>query len=127
MLAIGGIISLFLGSFFLFDQDSTFKMLKISMNIIIAVTIVSAAFFLFIGWMGLRAQKTKSVTGSEGLIGNTGITLSNLNPTGLVLVHGETWNAESLKGSIEKDRKIVVKNLSGLKLFVEPFDEVTLT
>lgn len=127
MLAIGGIVSLFLGSFFLFDQDSTFKMLKISMNIIVAVTLVSAAFFLFIGWMGLRAQKTKSVSGSEGLIGNTGITLSSLNPTGIVLVHGERWNAESLIGSIEKDRKIVVKNLSGLKLFVEPIDEVTLT
>ena len=127
MLAIGGIICLFLGSIFLLDQDSTFEMLKISMNIIIAVTIVSAAFFLFIGWMGLRAQKTKSVSGREGLIGNTGVTLSYLNPTGWVLVHGETWNAESLTDSIEKDRKIVVKNISGLKLFVEPIDEVTLT
>jgi len=127
MLAIGGVICIFLGSIFLLDQDSTFEMLRISMNIIIAVTIVSAAFFLFIGWMGLRAQKTKSVTGSEGLIGITGIALSNLNPTGLVLVHGETWNAESLSESIEKNKKIVVKNISGLKLFVEPIDEVTLT
>jgi membrane-bound serine protease (ClpP class) len=123
MLAIGGVISLFLGSFFLFDQEATFAVLKISTTIIIAVTIVSAAFFLFIGWMGLRAQKTRPVSGSEGLIGITGTTLSTLNPTGLVLVHGETWKAESLSQTIDKDRKVIVRSISGLKLFVDQADD----
>jgi membrane-bound serine protease (ClpP class) len=127
MLAIGGVVSLFLGSFFLLDQDSSFEMLKISMNIIVAVTIVSALFFLFIGWMGLRAQKSKPVSGKEGLIGYTGTTLSVLDPQGLVQVHGETWAAESLSQTIDKNKKVIVRSMSGLKLFVEPQDEDNLT
>ncbi len=119
MLAIGGVISLFLGSFFLLDDDSSFEILKISLNVIIAVTILSAAFFLFIGWMGLRAQKNKPTSGSEGMIGYTGTTITKLNPDGLVLVHGETWNAEAITPPIEKDKNIVVRKMAGLKVWVE--------
>lgn len=127
LLTIGGVTSIFLGSFFLLETDSYFQILKISLNIIIATTIFSALFFLFIGWMGLRAQRTKPASGIEGLVGLPGSTLTPLNPTGLVHVHGETWNAESLSGSLEKGRKVVVRKINGLKLFVEPVDDVTLT
>ena len=42
-----------------------------------------------------------------------------LNPTGMVLVHGELWQAESLSGEINKGEKIRVKDMQGFKLFVE--------
>jgi len=122
MLAGGGVICLFLGSFFLLDQDSTFEIVRISLTVIIAATAVSTLFFLFIGWMGLRAQRLKPVTGIEGLTGLAGMALTPLNPTGLVQVHGETWNAEAISGTIEKNNKIVVTRVSGLKLFVEATD-----
>jgi membrane-bound serine protease (ClpP class) len=127
MLAIGGTICLFLGSFFLLDTDSTIEFIKISRMVIIAITAFSAIFFLFMGWMGVRAQHVKPVSGMEGLLGLSGQTLTVLDPTGMVTVHGEVWNAETLSGVIDKDKKIQVKGISGLKLFVESTDEPTLT
>lgn len=127
MLAIGGIVCLLLGSFFLLDTDSALEFINISWTVIIATTAVSAAFFLFVAWMGLRAQSMKPVSGKDGLIGLSGQTLTDLNPSGMVRVHGEVWNAETLSGMIEKDKRIRVTGISGLKLFVEPSDETNLT
>jgi len=42
-----------------------------------------------------------------------------LDPLGMVLVHGELWQAESLSGMINKGEKIRVKDMKGFKLFVE--------
>ena len=43
-----------------------------------------------------------------------------LDPLGTIRVHGEMWNAESLSGRIEKGRKVRVKRIENLKLYVEP-------
>ena len=123
ILAIGGIISLLLGSIFLLDVDSALEFIEISWTLIIATTAVSAVFFLFLGWMGLYAQRLKPVSGMEGMVGLTGTTLTALDPEGMIKVHGEIWNAEAQTGTIEKDSKIRVRRISGLKLFVEPLDE----
>jgi membrane-bound serine protease (ClpP class) len=42
-----------------------------------------------------------------------------LSPSGMVLVHGELWQAESLSGEINKGEKVRVKDMQGFKLFVE--------
>lgn len=125
MLAIGGIISLLLGSFFLLDTDSTLELMKISWTVIVTTTLVSAAFFLFVGWMGVMAQKSKPVSGKEGLIGLVGQALTDLAPTGMVMVHGESWGAESESGMIPKGNKVIVTGISGLKLFVRSSETVT--
>jgi membrane-bound serine protease (ClpP class) len=112
-----------LGSIFLLDVDSALEFIEISWTLIIATTAISAIFFLFLGWMGLYAQRLKPVSGMEGMVGLTGTTLTTLDPEGMINVHGEIWNAEAQTGTIEKDSKIRVKRISGLKLFVEPLDE----
>jgi membrane-bound serine protease (ClpP class) len=126
MLAIGGIICLVLGSFFLFDTNSALEFFKISKTIIFTITGVSAMFFLFMAWMGINSQRVKPVSGMEALIGLAGETLTILNPSGSVRVHGELWSAETLSGEIDKGKKVCVTGISGLKLFVEPCDEATL-
>ena len=69
---------------------------------------------------GLRAQRSKPVTGLEGLIGETGESLEELNPFGTVRVHGEIWKAESVSGSIGGSVRIRVTGIQDLRLFVEP-------
>jgi membrane-bound serine protease (ClpP class) len=122
LLAIGGVISLFLGSMMLFKSGSSLEMVKISRTVIIAATAFSAIFFLFVVGFGLKAQKTKVVTGMEGLIGDIAEVLETLSPTGTIKVQGEIWNAESLAGTIYKGEKVRVKEMKNLKLFVEPIN-----
>jgi membrane-bound serine protease (ClpP class) len=119
LLAIGGIISLLLGSMMLVKSGSSLEFVRISRGVIISATIVSAFFFLFVVGFGIKAQRSKVVTGIEGLIGDVGEVMDMLAPTGTVKVQGEIWNAESITGTIGKGEKVRIKEMKNLKLFVE--------
>lgn len=119
MLTIGGIVSLALGSVFLFQTGFGGAIIRVSASVIITVTAASALFFLSVIGAGLRAQRLKPVSGLQGMVGETGETLSVLNPSGSVSVRGEVWNAESVSGVIEEHQKIRVTAIQNLKLFVE--------
>lgn len=123
ILAIGGIISLILGSMMLIRTGSG-EVGRISWTVIISAAAVTALFFLFIIGMGIKAQKRKPTTGISTIIGQIGTANETLNPTGMVLAHGELWQAESLSGEIRKGEKVLIKNMQGFKLFVEKVSEV---
>jgi membrane-bound serine protease (ClpP class) len=120
VLAIGGVVSLFLGSVMLFKSSSSLDMIKISAGIIFSVTTISTIFFLWIIGSGLRAQRLKTVTGVHVLLGQTGETLSSVDPRGQLLLNGEVWTAESTQGKIGKGELVKVIKVTGLTLFVEP-------
>jgi len=122
LLAIGGVVSLLLGSIMLFRTSSTPDIVSLSWSVIITSTLVTATFFLFVVGMGLKAQRLKPVTGVDALIGETGESLSLLDPVGTVQVHGETWNAESVSGKINQGQKIRVNGIKGFTLFVVQLD-----
>ena len=119
LLTIGGAISLLLGSMILIRTTSTLEFVKISRSLIISSTAVTALFFLFVIGLGLKAQRLKTVTGIEGMIGQTGESLDALDPLGRVRVQGEIWNAESVAGNIDTGKKVRVKEMRNLKLYVE--------
>jgi len=118
VLAIGGIISLILGSMMLIRTGSG-EVGRISWTVIISATAVTSLFFLFVIGMGIKAQRLQPTTGLNALVHETGMANELLNPSGMVLVHGELWQAESLSGEINKGDKIRVKDMKGFKLFVE--------
>ena len=118
LLAIGGTISLLLGSMMLIKEDSALGILSISKGIIITVTIISALFFLFLIGFGLKAQRAAPVTGIEGFLNEIGKTREVLDPTGTVMVHGEIWNAISLSGRIEAGQEIRIKSMKDFVLHV---------
>lgn len=119
LLAIGGIVSLLLGSLMLFRTGSSLEFIRISYSVIITATALSTFFFLFIVGMGLKAQRQKPVTGTEGLVGEIGEALGTLESTGTVRVHGEVWNAESVSGRIYEGEKVRVSAIKNLTLYVE--------
>jgi membrane-bound serine protease (ClpP class) len=122
LLAIGGTVSLLLGSMMLIRSHSSLEFVRISRAVIIAFTAITALFFLFVIGMGLRAQKAKVITGIEGMIGAVAHSLDILDPTGTVLFQGEVWNAESITGTIGKGEKVVVREMKNLTLYVEKAD-----
>jgi len=124
VLAIGGAVSLLLGSMILIRRGAG-PIGQISWAVIISSVVVTTLFFLFVIGMGLKAQRLKPVTGSESMIGETGEAREDLNPLGMVFLHGELWQAESVSGSIQKGERIRVKSRDGFKLFVEKVQEVS--
>ena len=119
LLAIGGVVSLILGSMMLFRSSSSLEAVSVSKTVIFTATGITALFFLFVVGLGLRAQKRKAVTGAESFIGETGEVLEMLAPTGLVKVQGEIWSAVSTTGNIEKGEKVRINKMENLKLYVE--------
>jgi membrane-bound serine protease (ClpP class) len=119
LLTIGGIISLILGSIMLINTESTLEVIKISWQVILIIVIFTSAFFIFAIGFGIKAQRRKPTTGIEGMVGEIGETVSDMEPEGQISVHGELWNAESLDGSVSKGTKVKVARVSNLKLMVQ--------
>ena len=118
LLAVGGVISLFLGSVMLIS--SPFELVSISLSVIITTVIVATIFFMGIIGLGLKAQRRKSATGFEGMIGEDGLVVSEIIPgkVGQVHVHGEIWKATSDEALKAGDR-IEVESFSNWILKVK--------
>ena len=93
ILSLGGIAAMLIGSIMLINAP--IPELKPSLKFIIPVVIGISLVFIFLITIAIRAQLQKTQTGQEGLIGETGITQTILNPEGKVFVHGELWKAEA--------------------------------
>ncbi len=121
ILTIGGVLSLLLGSIMLIDQESFLEVMNISIELIILIVALSAAFFLFAISFGIRAHRKKVATGNEGIVGETGRALSDLKPQGDIQVHGEIWKAESQEGEIKKGESVSIIEIDNLTLKVKRF------
>jgi membrane-bound serine protease (ClpP class) len=119
LLAVGGVISLFLGSIMLFR--SPVEYMSISLSVIIPAVLVSAAFFIFAVTRAINARLKKPTTGMEGLIGEVGIAATPIALEGKVSIHGEFWNAMSDQ-RVEKGEKVQVIGVGNLKLKVKKIE-----
>lgn len=119
MLTIGGIVSLILGSMMLIRTHSALELVGLSKTTIFLTTAITSLFFIFLIAMVLKAQRTKPVTGIEGLIGETGQIVMDIAPVGMVKVHGELWKAKTTSGDIATGKKVRVTAIQDLTLFVE--------
>jgi len=118
LLAIGGIVSLLLGSLMLIESESSLEFVSLSWGVIIPAVLLTTLFFLFAIGMGIKAQRRKPVTGSEGIVGETGKAITALNPEGQVRVHGEIWKAVTESGSIKQGTTVTVQRVDNLRLTV---------
>ena len=116
ILTIGGVISMTIGSLMLFESPAPF--MKLSLSIILPAVIITALFFTVTLGLAFKAYKRKPVTGSEGLIGERGIAVTDITEDrGMVALHGERWSAYS-EEPITKGEKIIVESVSGLNVKV---------
>lgn len=116
LLTLGGVICFILGSIMLFDTAN--PLFKLSLSVIIPVTALTAMFFGILLRLAYKAHKRKPVTGVEELIGMKGIAKTDIDrQRGMVMVHGELWQAIS-DHEIKKDEEIIVEKVIGLTLKV---------
>ena len=119
ILSIGGVISLIIGSIMLINVESGLEVVKISWEVVALFVILTVLFFAFAITLGIKAQKSKPTTGTQGLLKSFGEAITDLNPDGEVRIHGEIWNAESIEGKIEAKSMVEVVEIQNLKLKVK--------
>lgn len=119
ILSVGAVVSLFLGSIMLIKPGISFEWAKISLGVIVPAVIITSIFFLAILGIGMRAQRNKVSTGIEGLLGETGKAITDINPTGNVLVQGEIWSAKTKGEGIAKGHEVRVLEVHGLTITIE--------
>lgn len=116
VLTIGGVVAMVLGSLMLYDAPETG--LRISWLVIVPTVGVTAGLVVWAVSAGIRALYRRPTTGSEGMLGATGVVKEPLAPEGHVLVGGELWRAISPEGAIEAGEAVRVEAVDGLTLKV---------
>ena len=96
--------------------------MQISWSVIIPGVLFTALFFVFAIGLGIRAQKRRRVSGTEGLVGEIGRAHTDINPEGSVAVHGEFWTATSDE-PVPVGSKVRVVEVNRLELKVVRQDE----
>src|SRR5207247_4173459 len=91
VLAVGGIVSMALGSLMLYDAPEVG--FRVSWRVIVPTVALTAAFFLFALTLGVRALRRRPLLGVSGLVGQPGVARGALEPEGAVSVHGGLWGA----------------------------------
>jgi len=79
-----------------------------------------AALLGFVAWKIARSRREKLVSGTAGLVGETGEALTDLGPGGgEAFLHGEYWRARA-PGPVAAGSRVRVVAVQGLILSVEP-------
>jgi membrane-bound serine protease (ClpP class) len=123
VLTMGGIAAMILGSMMLINTPAPY--MRISLGAIIGTAVATAAFFLFVVGAGVRALRSKTTTGMEGLVGEIGVVRSRLAPRGQIFLRGELWSAEG-EGEVEVGQSVRVTGVDGLTLRVVHVERATV-
>lgn len=120
ILGIGGVAAFAFGSLLLFDADTLGS--GVSIPLIIAFSLVSLGFFIFVLQFLIKSRSVKIVTGVDEMVGAIAEVLESTEKGYRVRCHSEIWYAES-NSVLEIGQKVRVESLSGLVLHVNPIKE----
>lgn len=120
-LGIGGVIAFVIGSIIL--MDTTVPGFGISIALIVVVSLLSAAFFLFVIGAAVKARLRPVVSGKEEMIDAEGKALDNFDGQGHIRVQGEVWQART-SAPLKKGQKARITAVNGLTLTVKPVDKI---
>lgn len=116
-LGIGGTIAFVAGSLLLFDTN--LPGFGLSWGLIAILALISAAFFIGVATLTLRARGRPVVTGAEQLLGTVGVVKHDFIDQGLVRIRSEDWQARSTQ-PLSAGQRVRVRAIEGLTLVVEP-------
>ncbi|MFC1566799.1 nodulation protein NfeD [bacterium] len=122
LLLTGGLVSFIMGSLMLFDDPTSY--IKVSLDILITMTLASVGFFALIVGNVIKSRRKKVTTGAEAMIGSLGVSRSKFgrdNTHGTVFVHGELWSAvlDHENQNIKEGDEIVVTKVEGNKVIIK--------
>jgi membrane-bound serine protease (ClpP class) len=119
-LTAAGVASLIVGSLVLFNSPGTPSFLRVSVPLVIGVSLATAGMFFAILMVALQAQRAPARMGKESLLGRTGSARSAISPIGTVQLGGELWTSELAdgQGPIPKGSQVEVIEVKGVRVIV---------
>lgn len=117
-LGIGGVIAFVIGSVMLLDTGVPGY--GVSIPLIATFALLSAAFFMLVLGMVIKARKRPVVSGMEQLIDSVGEVVEDFDSHGWIKIHGERWEAQS-NTPLKQGQKVRVSAVNGLVLVVKPY------
>lgn len=117
-LGIGGLVAFVAGSIILMNDEG----MSVSLSVIAGTAIFSASLMVGVIGRTLSLRQKKYLTGSEELIGSTGIATDDFDGEGRIWVHSESWRAICPQ-PVKKGQRLRVTAKEGLLLKVEIFKE----
>jgi membrane-bound serine protease (ClpP class) len=117
MLTIGGSACLLLGALMLFRTRGG-DGVDVPLWTVGSIVLSAALIMAFLTHRVIWAHGQKVTTGEEGLVGEEGEALTDLDPEGRVFVHGEYWSARS-RSPIRQGSRVKVLGVQGMMLDVE--------
>lgn len=116
VLTVGGVLAFIMGALLLTERQAPF--LRVSLQLVIFIALLTGAFFLYAVGAGIRAQRGAVRMGREGLVGAEGVARTDLAPEGMVYVAGELWTASAEEGPVQQGARVRVVAVDGLRLRV---------
>jgi len=116
-LGLGGIVAFIVGSIIMFDSD--IPGFGISIPFVVTFGIVTGLALMWLVSFLVKLQRRGAVTGTGSIVGGSGVAMAAFEGEGKIWLEGESWQAESSE-PIEKDQEVVVTDMDGLVLHVQP-------
>ena len=91
--------------------------MRVSLGIVLPTAVVLAAVTGFLLSRVVKAHRSRPLTGTEGLVGELGTALGDLDPEGKVRVH---WDARTTGGAIPGGARVRVRAVGEKQIDVEP-------
>jgi membrane-bound serine protease (ClpP class) len=124
-LTTAGVASLIVGSLVLFNSPGTPSFLRVSVPLVIGVSLATAGIFFVILTIALRAQRAPILTGQESFVGRSGSARTKIAPFGTVQMGGELWSGELAPGedTILEGESVEVLEVKGVRVVVRKSDQ----
>lgn len=116
--------SLIVGGLVLFNSPGVPTFQRVSVPLIVGMSLTTGAMFFGVLIFAIRAQSTPIWMGQESMVGKTAVVKGELGRSGIVQMSGEQWSAEAVGAShpLADGTKVRVVGMDGLTLFVQPID-----
>ncbi len=120
-LTAAGVGSFIVGALVLFNSPGTPQFQRVSVPLVVGVSLFLGLLFFIVLVYALRAQRVPIRMGMESLIAKAGTARTDIRASGQVQLGSELWTAEPVEGSepIGKGDRVEVVEVKGLRLIVK--------
>lgn len=124
-LTAAGIASLIVGALVLFNSPSVPAVQRVSVPLVVVVSLISGGVFFGAVLFAMRAQRTPIQMGAESYTGRAGVVRNPLAPVGTVQLGGELWTAEPVDReiSLPMGTHVEIVRIAGNRLYVRKIDK----